>query len=114
MGMFDYLKCSYPLPGEPPAFVTGADDDFQTKDMPDPMLDHYEITVDGRLLKDGVDTNFHGDLEFYAFNASSGPLGFYTRNGEDAEWVEYRVRFTHGRVESIEEIERTRESARRL
>jgi len=29
MGMFDYICCEYPLPGNPPAWAT----EFQTKDF---------------------------------------------------------------------------------
>jgi hypothetical protein len=44
MGMFDYVKCHYPLP------VKGAEDlIYQTKDTPSQWLDMYEIRADGTL-----------------------------------------------------------------
>src|SRR5688572_22847297 len=113
MGMFDYVKCSYPLPGDPPAFVKATwPHEFQTKDMPNPMLDHYEITAEGRLFLESRDVNFDGALNFYSGNAvASGPWGPYTKTGEDAEWVEYCARFAQGTLVRIEERERSREPA---
>lgn len=44
MGMFDYLKCEYPLP------VEGANDlEYQTKDTPAQYMDIYTIRADGTL-----------------------------------------------------------------
>lgn len=45
MGMFDDLRCRYPLP-DPEAQEWG----FQTKDF-DCLMDDYTITEDGRLIK---------------------------------------------------------------
>lgn len=102
MGMFDRIKCSYSLPGDPPEGI-----EFQTKDL-DNCLDDYEITSEGRLVhhqwdweetpeddkpypnatdwkaafgcirkvKDShrvVDLDYHGDLKFYG-DAHSGEL----------------------------------------
>lgn len=44
MGMYDELRCNYPLP------VPGANErDYQTKDTPSQSLNKYEITADGVL-----------------------------------------------------------------
>jgi hypothetical protein len=43
MGMFDYLRCTYPLPPGAPV------DGYQTKDTPSQWLDTYEIKADGTL-----------------------------------------------------------------
>lgn len=44
MGMFDYVRCQYPLP------VEGANAlDYQSKDTPAQLLETYEIRGDGRL-----------------------------------------------------------------
>ncbi len=40
MGMFDYLRCEYPLPDEAPV------DGWQTKDTPNQVLEKYVITRD--------------------------------------------------------------------
>lgn len=51
MGMFDTLRCKYPLP------VTGASDlVYQTKDTPAQWLDYYEIREDGTLWHEAYDT----------------------------------------------------------
>ena len=116
MGMFDYIHCSAPLPGTPPAFVK-AGHLFQTKDTPEQYLVTYEITAAGRLFWDGVDQDYHGDIGFYAGNCvGHGPNGngdtiAFTKDGEDAEWVEYRARFSAGQLAEIVETERTRERA---
>lgn len=61
MGMFDYLKCKYPLPG-----VGDNDLQYQTKDTPAQMIDHYEIRADGSLwhlnydIEDRSDPNAQG------------------------------------------------------
>ncbi len=44
MGMFDYLKCKYPLPD-----ASDNDLEYQTKDTPAQFLDNYEIRADGSL-----------------------------------------------------------------
>lgn len=44
MGMFDYIRCKYPLP------VEGANElEFQTKDTGWGSMDNYEIREDGTL-----------------------------------------------------------------
>lgn len=50
MGMFDDLKCKYPLP------LVGANDvDYQTKDTPSQFMDKYEIREDGTLWHEDYD-----------------------------------------------------------
>lgn len=98
MGMFDTIRCRYPLPRP-----EHQDLEFQTKDL-DSLLDHYLISADGRLVRQGrviagtadrdVTRPFHGDLRFYT---SVG-------EPEAREWVEYVARFTHSRVEWIQPV----------
>jgi hypothetical protein len=95
MGLFDTVRCEYPLPD-----ARHQDLEFQTKDL-DCLLGHYTITTDRRLLlhaeggKRGLDRDIewplHGDLRFYTSIKDSG----------ESVWVEYVARFTHGRVEWI-------------
>jgi hypothetical protein len=61
MGMFDHLKCKYPLPD------AGDNDlEYQTKDTPAQFLDNYEIRADGSLwhldydIEDRSDPNAEG------------------------------------------------------
>lgn len=48
MGMFDYLKCKYPLPD-----LAVQDETFQTKSL-EKVLGDYTITADGRLILHAV------------------------------------------------------------
>jgi hypothetical protein len=101
MGMFDYIKCLYPLPGKNPF---GAEGEYQTKSL-DSTLEIYTITEDGLLLgRDGSKPlDYTGYVEFYASNvAGSGP-GLYTPDGADAVAVDYRAKFLDGKLQEIEE-----------
>jgi len=51
MGMFDYLRVEYPLPGLTPEQIDRGG--WQTKDANDylPQLETYRLTIDGRLMK---------------------------------------------------------------
>lgn len=57
MGMFDWIRCEYPLPDEP----NGASLRFQTKDTPNQMLDDYRIDVNGELWVTTYDIEDRGD-----------------------------------------------------
>lgn len=120
MGMFDTVRCAYPLPNH-------QDEEFQTKDLAhlvhgEPtggFLDHYEITSDGRLrahrhqrqwvddpdaflggylrsVKDWWEDlpDVHGDIRIYTSvkNAEGG-----------SDWIEFVLRFTYGVVETVTE-----------
>ena len=82
MGLFDTLRCDYPLPD------SCAERDFQTKSL-DPRMATYRLTADGRLLDaDGADTGIHGVMRFYTSAAADG-------------WHEYEAVFTQGRLSSL-------------
>ena len=102
MGLFDTIRCDFPLPD--PRLQ---DVEFQTKSLECAML-RYTITADGRLLRHpggglfdepprsptlekDVELPIHGDIDMHEA-WSPAPV---------KEWVEYTVRFTHGRVEWI-------------
>jgi hypothetical protein len=96
MGLFDTVHCEYSLPD--PKYQ---DLEFQTKDL-DCFLLSYTITGDGRLIRHArrggrgpeqdVEWPIHGDIRIYtSIRDGSG----------DHTWIEYVVRFTHGRVEWI-------------
>lgn len=56
MGMFDYLRCDYPLP------VEGAKEyEYQTKDTPAQWLDRYEIRADGTLWHEDYEIEDRSD-----------------------------------------------------
>src|SRR5436305_2154048 len=100
MGLFDTIHCEYPLPD-----ARHQDLDFQTKDL-ECFLDHYTITYDGRLVLQArrrglgpdrdIEWPIHGDIRMYT--------------SVDKAWIEYVVRFTHGRVEWIRPLEEARQA----
>ncbi len=120
MGMFDYVKCSHPLPGDPPQFVRDFGHQFQTKSL-DCCLATYKITAEGRLVLDATlggmtidpePLDFSGELSFYDSNSTGGGHGaVFTRRGEDSERVEYTAKFDRGNLVEIVEIDRTRTPA---
>jgi hypothetical protein len=99
MGMFDMVIVEFSLPDAGASEVKG----WQTRDFPDPLLENYKITADGRLLRERIhyedrsdpqyligtferlagsmtsihdgwdDVHFHGILNFYG-NKYSGEL----------------------------------------
>ncbi len=120
MGMFDRLTSEYPLPSHKNA-------EYQTKDLAylvhgesdiGGFLDEYRITADGRLMlhrherewRDRPDSLLGGYLEsvrdwWEEVSDIHGDLRIYTQDDDSdshqSKWVEFRVRFTHGRVEWI-------------
>lgn len=56
MGLFDYVRCRYPLP------IEGAEAmEFQTKDTDWPYMEQYEIREDGTLWRQEYDTEDRSD-----------------------------------------------------
>ena len=124
--MFDYVRCRYPLPHHQNA-------EFQTKDVArivdpgdliDGLLDRYVITKTGRLrrqlhkrkaVKTGrrfpsvvlksikswwVDVpDAHGDVLIYTTDDTPGK--------RQRRWIEFRIRFTNGRVQEVEDRSRS-------
>lgn len=109
MGMFDWVRCEYPLPGlDDPKAIR-----FQTKDMDDMMyLTEFVITKDGRLVHHkvtkvedrsdpkaeglmrslgcatpvewvDVDLNYHGTLNFYGDKNTGELRAINLKNGID-------------------------------
>lgn len=128
MGMFDDLRCKYPLP------VEGANAlSFQTKDTPEQYLDKYEIREDGTLwhqtydVEDRSDPNAEGllricgmatkvptgwepvpltgEVRFYAFwrDEPGKPLDTST-----AGWIEFSGYFVAGALRELHVIENRR------
>ena len=107
MGMFDYLRCEYPLPdGFDAAKIW-----FQTKDTDAQYLDEYEIRDDGSLWhaepssepKTYERVEFHGALNFYTSNiCGSGPHGVMTDDDRPPWVADYTALYDHGRLLKIE------------
>jgi len=104
MGLFDTIHCEYPLPD-----LRHQDLAFQTKDL-DCFLAHYTITGDGRLIRRARRGGIWGDREDRDVECPMhGDIQMYT-SAADKTWIEYVVRFTHGRVEWIRPFEEEREA----
>ncbi|HEV7667436.1 MAG TPA: hypothetical protein VGS22_02850 [Thermoanaerobaculia bacterium] len=101
MGLFDTIHCEYLLP-----VANHQDLEYQTKGL-DSGMERYTITPDGRLIRHSrggmfargpcrdIEWPVHGDVEIYTHDS-------------DRNWIEYIVRFTHGRVEWIRSLEEAR------
>jgi hypothetical protein len=118
MGMFDYLRCKYPLP------VAGANAlEFQTKDTDSQYLDWYEISEDGWLLHEDYDIEDKSDKSAPEGSLSrlqgcmsqvnkrwekcenfTGEVAFYTSVGKNG-WVEFSAYFVKGQLKHLETIE---------
>lgn len=90
--MYDTVHCEYPLPNP-----SHTDRSYQTKSLVCALF-HYTITRDGRLVQDAWrdgryvpdgDWAFHGDVIMCGDDPASA-------------WIEYRVRFTDGRVARVD------------
>ena len=99
MGMFDTLKCEYPLPDK-----IVQKDSFQTKSL-DCLLNNYTISKRGKLILqpynktsvNKITVDFHGDLQFYTSRGSWEENNY--------ERFEYIARFTEGNLQWIKRDE---------
>src|SRR5690349_17995411 len=103
MGLFDTIRCEYPLPE---ARHQGLE--FQAKAL-ECAMNHYTINGEGRLIRHpggwssldrDVEWPVHGDIRIYTSDET-----------QDPSWIEYVVRFTYGRVEWIRSLEEARWAA---
>lgn len=110
MGLYDTIKCEYPLPDP-----LHQDLEFQTKDL-ECFMDHYTITRDGRLIRHHRPEGWRGKLERDIEWPIHGDIHIYDLDLQRSEGlVEYRVRFTHGRVDWVRRVaERSSEPADEL
>jgi hypothetical protein len=113
MGMFDNLKCSYPLPTN----KNLQNNIFQTKHTPAQWLDLYEIREDGTLWHETYDIEDHSDPAAKGFlgkfigcmtkvnkrwefvNDFTGEIRFYT--GNDKIWTEFSSYFVNGKLKEL-------------
>ena len=101
MGMYDELRCNYPLP------VPGANArDYHTKDTPCQYLNKYEITADGVLrhkewdAEDGLGDKWIGHPDFV------GEVRFYDYK-ECGGWIEFSAYFVNGVLKELRLISNT-------
>ncbi len=124
MGLYDYLRCDYPLP------IEGSNDrTYQTKCTPSQYMDMYVISKDGKLMHEEYDTvdrsdpnaiglqaligcaarenqrlvpcNFSGSINFYDFWDSKGEI-----DGSKG-WLEFMALFDEGQLIKIKVVEET-------
>lgn len=104
MGMFDYIRYS--------------GHDYQTKDTPAQLLDHYEIREDGTLWHTAYDTEWVEDenylLKAYLrqFNEREefcadfiGEIRFYRHlDKKHTQWEEFSAYFVNGKMRELHQI----------
>ena len=95
MGMFDNIRCHYPLP------VAGANArEYQTKDTPSQYLYKYEITPNGVLrhkewdADEGLGDKWIGHPDFV------GEVRFYDCD-VDGGWIEFSAYFVNGVLKEL-------------
>lgn len=108
MGLFDTVRCEYPLPDSRHQNL-----EFQTKKL-DCLLLRYTIRRDGTLVRHAGEGAFGSGPERDVEWPIHGDISIYTSiHSEDPSWIEYVVRFTHGRVEWIRPLAEVRRSSPR-
>jgi hypothetical protein len=96
MGLFDEIRCEWPLPDGFDASGIW----FQTKSFPSPCLQRYTITSEGRLIDPaGNDLEPDGYISFYA--PESRQKHSVT---EGSAWRDYRAHFKDGQLENISRV----------
>jgi hypothetical protein len=78
MGMFDYVKCDYPLPWPE---ASGFGYEWQSQDTDDQYLSRYEIRADGTLWHERYDIRNEAD--------EKAPLGFW-QHRENVRWEQVK------------------------
>jgi hypothetical protein len=116
MGLFDNVHCRYRLP-DPEAQELN----FQTKSMPAPYLEAYEITEHGRLLHQAYDARWEKDPDspvpsvMHRDNCRWEPVDFRgqleiyaTGDGRDGNprWYSCLSWFKDGRVADLQHGQR--------
>lgn len=113
MGMFDYLRCQYPLP------VAGANElEYQTKDTDAQFLDSYEIRADGTLWHKTYTTEDRSDPnadpksllslmgcmtrvnDQWEPEPHTGAIEFYT-DDHPKGWIEFCAVFKNGALQHL-------------
>ena len=118
MGMFDYIRCKYPLP-----ISETQDLQYQTKDTDAQFLDLYELREDGTLWHEEVKREWREDKDaplggyFDAVSTEcvqqpiAGEIRFYSDYGQKNSrgwgdrWVEYSAYFENGKLIRLNLIE---------
>lgn len=118
MGMFDDLRCHYPLPREGANTLA-----YQTKDTPAQWMDLYEIRADGSLWHETYDIEDRSDPSATGLDALrgsmtrvgkrwepvklTGEVRFYTSQ-PSGEWIEFSAYFIDGQLRELVDISQER------
>lgn len=128
MGLFDSIKCFYPLPFKFKELQHKID--FQTKDL-EKFMSNYEISKSGRLylieekwkllskkeLKKYEGQKFHPILKSRKTGRKikqnyHGILNFYTSlgdtNSKDYKFINFQAFFTYGKLDKIKLLKQNR------
>ena len=102
MGMFDSLRCLYPLP------VAGANTrDYQTKDTPCQSLNKYEITANGVLRHKEIDYEDNSESgDWVGHPDLTGEICFYDLD-DGGGWIEFSSYFVNGVLSQVHLIRDT-------
>jgi hypothetical protein len=101
MGMFDYVKCEYPLPSNPPCSA------WQSKETPAQYLDTYMISADGKLLheesdpQEKMDTGQSSTGRMIELSDFTGEFEFHDSDAVTGDWWSYTAKFASGKLLSI-------------
>ena len=115
MGMFDDLKCDYPLPAHVDKGTW-----FQTKDTPAQALDKYWIDESGKLWHEQYDIEDRSDPDAEGIERIcgmctrvnkrweplpdfSGPISFYAFKDDKRNkgWTEFLASFVDGQIQTV-------------
>jgi hypothetical protein len=101
MGMFDEIRCHFPLPDP-----RDQDRGFQTKDL-NRALDLYRITADGNLeIKTWDLDGPNGFTSYWESVDITGEVQFHDLDDEapagESGWLCYTAQFEHGKVTRID------------
>jgi hypothetical protein len=114
MGMFDEIRCKYPLPDK-----RAQDLEFQTQDTEQQFMDDFEIREDGTLwhqdytTEDRSDPNEKGIFRMFGCMTRvptvwsqvkhTGEIRFYAA-GEGEKWFEFSSYFIDGKLKELVQI----------
>lgn len=103
MGLYDDVRCKYPLP------VEGANAlSFQSKDTPEQFMHLYEIREDGSLWHQGRDmgqetlgpwshvSGFTGEIVFYSSWDNN-----WNKVRHNCGWIEFSSYFVNGQLKEL-------------
>lgn len=102
MGVFDDIRCKYPLPADPKF----QDRTYQTKDTPKQFLELYEIGADGILRLREPRRKGEPEVWTECLDFTDG-IRFYgfVDDVKDAGWIEFSAYFVNGKLSQIHLVE---------